>query len=254
MNPTVSHNLNGPGRGLPLQGQTTSEVPESTRPSSSPVQSPLGTPTPTPSAVEPLTLDSLSLQERTAPTSSTTSTSASNANSSELSFFRRWSSNWVAARRRFEDPEEGIHGELGLRPLHISSESLIDFVFVHGLKGGSVKTWRKGTDPRYFWPKYWLPLEHGFENASIHSFGYDSDWGAARQSILNVQDFGKALFEELRTSHHLRNHSPVCLPFVPFLGHVLTMLLVTHHFNWPLHGRTGHQTGTYGLSNIHDEY
>lgn len=248
-NPTFSHNLNGLGRGLllPTPGQTTSEVPESTRPLSPPVQSPLGTP----STVEPFTLDGLSLQEGTPPTSST---NTSNANPSEPSSFRRWSSNWVPAKRRSENTEEGIHGKLGLRPLHISSESLIDLVLVHGLKGGSVKTWRKGTDPRYFWPKYWLPLEHGFENASIHSFGYDSDWGAARQSILNVQDFGKALFEELRTSHHLRNHSPVSLPFVPFLGHVLTMLLVAHHFNRPFHGRTSHQTGTYGLSNLHDEY
>ncbi|KAK4214683.1 NACHT and WD domain protein [Rhypophila decipiens] len=166
----------------------------------------------------------------------TTNTSAANSNASKSappSFFRRWASDRLASRQKPEeiDPEEGIHGELGLHPLHISSDSLIALVFVHGLKGGSVKTWRKGTDPQCFWPKYWLPRESGFENASIHSFGYDSNWGTTRQSILNVQDFGHALFEELRTNKHLREHSesPIILIGHSMGGLVIKKALISAH-------------------------
>ena len=41
-------------------------------------------------------------------------------------------------------------GPLGLNLLHSPPEPLIDFIFVHGLRGGSIKTWTKGGDPRLF--------------------------------------------------------------------------------------------------------
>ena len=138
------------------------------------------------------------------PSSVHTSTSPSHP-----SPLRRWGTNWVASRRKSDDPGEGIRGEPGLRLLHSSPEPLVDLIFVHGLRGGSVKTWRKGTDPRYFWPQCWLPLEKGFENANIHSFGYDSDWGTAKQSVLNIHDFGRALYEEMRASQYLRRQAEV---------------------------------------------
>ena len=82
-------------------------------------------------------------------------------------------------------------------------------IFVHGLRGGSIKTWQKRDDPRYFWPKHWLPLEPEFRHVSIHSFGYDSDWGSSQESFLDVHDFGRALYEEIRSSPMLRQNPNV---------------------------------------------
>lgn len=115
---------------------------------------------------------------------------------------RRFGAAWT--RKRKTTDEDGIRGPLGLHLLHSSPQPLIDLIFIHGLRGGSIKTWRKGNDPHLFWPQYWLPMEAGLCNASIHSFGYDSDWGSTTPSILNVHDFGRALYEEIRSSPFLR--------------------------------------------------
>lgn len=105
-------------------------------------------------------------------------------------------------------------GPLGLRTVSQAKNSLIDIIFVHGLRGGSIKTWRFGEDDQYFWPQNWLPMEAGFINASIHSFGYDSDWGSTRPDVLNVHDFGQSLYQELLTSPLLRHDSKVSQDFV----------------------------------------
>ena len=84
------------------------------------------------------------------------------------------------------DFEEDQRGQFGLRLLHTSPEPLIELIFVHGLRGGSIKTWRKGEDYRLFWPKFFLPMDPDFRNASIYSFGYDSDWGSSKHSILSA--------------------------------------------------------------------
>lgn len=105
--------------------------------------------------------------------------------------------------------QDDDRGPLGLRLLHCSPEPMIDLIFVHGLRGGSVKTWRKGNVPRNFWPQLWLPLESGLKHANIHSFGYHSDWASTKSSILDVHDFGQSLMEEMRNSSHLRDNSKV---------------------------------------------
>lgn len=114
---------------------------------------------------------------------------------------KRFTLSWAQKRR--DNDDERSRGPLGLRLLHSSPEPLIDLIFVHGLRGGSVKTWRKGNDPRFFWPQFWLPVEPGFRNVNIHSFGYDSDWASTKSSILNIHDFGQSLLEEMRNSSHL---------------------------------------------------
>jgi hypothetical protein len=115
----------------------------------------------------------------------------------------------MGTRVRGQDEQDDARGAVGLRLLHSSPEPLINLVFVHGLRGGSTKTWRKGSDPRLFWPQYWLPVESGFHNASIYSFGYESDWASTKPSILNVHDFGQSLFEEMRNLPLLRNNDNV---------------------------------------------
>src|SRR5262245_56006928 len=105
---------------------------------------------------------------------------------------KRFTQSWAQKRRSSDDG-----GPRGLQILHASPEPLVDLIFVHGLRGGSVKTWRKGNDPRLFWPQYWLPREAGFHNTNIHTFGYESDWASTKSSILDVHDFGRSLLEEM---------------------------------------------------------
>lgn len=108
-----------------------------------------------------------------------------------------------------------------MHPLHLSAEPLADFIFVHGLRGGSA--WRKGSDAKLFWPQNWLPFEPAFRNVSIHTFGYNSDWAGTKDSILNVHDFGRTLLGEMKNSPHLRgsNRNPIML-----IGHSMGGLVI----------------------------
>lgn len=145
-----------------------------------------------------------------------------------MSLRKRFTSTWAKKQDNISDDEEGqdgSRGPLGLRLLHSSPEPLIDVIFVHGLRGGSVKTWRKGSDPRSFWPKLWLPLEAGLGNANVHSFGYESDWASTKSSILSIHDFGQSLLEEMRNSPYLREDSHVS-QFAPPLPQCVAFLTV----------------------------
>jgi hypothetical protein len=121
---------------------------------------------------------------------------------------RRFSSKWTHKETRRSESERG---PFGLHLLSVSPEPLIELVFVHGLGGGSVKTWQKGGDPRLFWPRHWLPMEPEFRHANIYTFGYESDWKSSEPSVLGIHDFGQALFEEMRSAPSLRQNGKVCL-------------------------------------------
>ncbi|CAF9932101.1 hypothetical protein IMSHALPRED_008796 [Imshaugia aleurites] len=108
-------------------------------------------------------------------------------------------------RRQSEHIDE-VRGPLGLSLLYAPSEPLIDFIFVHGLRGGSRKTWSKTENLDHFWPQQWLPLEPRFKNVRIHSFGYNSNWGQWKGSSLTVHDFGQALLGEILNSPDLSGH------------------------------------------------
>ncbi|KAF2131995.1 hypothetical protein P153DRAFT_310495 [Dothidotthia symphoricarpi CBS 119687] len=114
-------------------------------------------------------------------------------------------------------------GPYGLTLLHDPPEPLIDVIFVHGLRGGSVKTWSKNDDSQYFWPQAWLPQEPDLQHVRIHTFGYNSDWAERKESILNVHDFGKDLLGEIRTNPYLRASkvSPIIL-----IGHSMGGLVI----------------------------
>ena len=95
---------------------------------------------------------------------------------------------------------EDIWGPPGLNLLYRPPEPLIDLIFVHGLRGGSRKTWSSSDDPLDFWPKEWLPKDDNFRHVRIHSFGYNSDWAGKKDSVLNIHDFGKALLGDIADS------------------------------------------------------
>lgn len=84
-------------------------------------------------------------------------------------------------------------GSLGLNTLSTPAfgTANADLIFVHGLGGGSRKTWTKSGDPSLYWPEEWLPYDQACQDVRIHSFGYDSSWG--KKSILSVHDFANAL-------------------------------------------------------------
>lgn len=109
-------------------------------------------------------------------------------------------------------PVIDLHGSLGLNLLHCPSEPLLDLIFVHGLGGGSTKTWCSSGDPTLFWPRSWLPREPGFRNVRIHSYGYDADWTSTKATpTINVHDFGHQLLERIRTSSEITSSRTVCM-------------------------------------------
>lgn len=112
----------------------------------------------------------------------------------------------LSKRSRFsiDSPVESVidvKGGLGLTTLHQPSEPRIEFVFVHGLHGGSRKTWSLDPgDNATFWPKMWLPTEAGFEHVRVHTFGYDSDWSKTSRSSMRIRDFSQALLASIYNS------------------------------------------------------
>ncbi|KAI1821720.1 hypothetical protein F4861DRAFT_445652 [Xylaria intraflava] len=122
---------------------------------------------------------------------------------------------------------EDIRGPLGLNVLYEPSEPLVDFIFVHGLNGGSRKTWSYSEDPAMFWPKEWLPSEPGFKHVRIQSYGYSSDWSRRQQSKLTIHDFGQALLADIHNSPLLRKSGDT--PIV-FIAHSMGGLVVKKAF------------------------
>lgn len=166
---------------------------------------------------------------------------------------RRFTTIWTRRRRvdtaprddKDEIADESLKGPVGLRLLHQSPEPLIDLIFVHGLKGDSVKTWRRSGEPRSFWPQLWLPKEAGFEYTNIHTFGYDSDWANSKSGILDIRDFGQGLLEEMRNAPQLRDRDQVCLLIKRHLARDRLRLTeaAPHHTTRSFYGRSSNQEG-----------
>ncbi|KAJ6785704.1 hypothetical protein PWT90_08712 [Aphanocladium album] len=110
---------------------------------------------------------------------------------------KRFKIPWARRRRPSKDDTNKRLGPKGLYLLRRPQEPLIDIIFVHGLRGGSVKTWQKGGDPQRFWPQLWLAAEPGLEHANIHSFGYDADIKTG--NAFNIHDFGRIETQYLKS-------------------------------------------------------
>lgn len=107
------------------------------------------------------------------------------------------------------DIDGDAKGRLGLILLHSPPNPAIDFVFVHGLGGGSRKTWSKSDHPEHFWPRAWLPYDRGFMNVRIHSFGYDADWGSTKADVSNIADFALGLLNVLKYNETMSGSADV---------------------------------------------
>ena len=92
---------------------------------------------------------------------------------------------------------EPTKGPLNLRVVYEPPDDPIaELIFIHGLGGGSRKTWAKDEDPQLFWPGQWLPRDEEFQDVRILTFGYDADWD--KESILNIHDFGRSLLYAIK--------------------------------------------------------
>ena len=112
----------------------------------------------------------------------------------------------------------------GLTELYSAPEPQVDLVFVHGLRGGSVKTWCENEDLNLFWPKEWLAVDEDLRHRiRTSSFGYANDWLTSKPSQLSLQDFGRDLIYQLDNSPYLRKdqHTPIVL-----IGHSMGGLVI----------------------------
>lgn len=113
------------------------------------------------------------------------------------------------------DRSNGPKGPLGITTLYDPGpdhSTVADLIFVHGLNGGSQSTWSKGNSPSLFWPQEWLPLDDGFQDTRIHTFGYAS--GISTSSILNVRDFARSLLGAIKDNPLMNRGVPPPLIFV----------------------------------------
>lgn len=125
--------------------------------------------------------------------------------SSEPSRRSRNLKNIFNFRSKLSDPANiNKAGPLGFSTLHSPVNPRIELIFVHGLRGGSHKTWRATDDDSTFWPKAWLPESESFRDARIHTFGYDSDWATVRANRANMRDFAHSLLNAVEFSPVLR--------------------------------------------------
>ncbi|KAH8891099.1 hypothetical protein GQ53DRAFT_823737 [Thozetella sp. PMI_491] len=74
----------------------------------------------------------------------------------------------------------------------------VDIIFVHGLGGTSRLSWSWNRDLAFFWPQEWLPLEPGFEDARIMTFGYNAHFMSQTKDTFNISDFAKDLLLQLK--------------------------------------------------------
>lgn len=130
--------------------------------------------------------------------------SSSSASRSLLSSTRIW-----LPRGGETHKAEDTIGPLGLNTLYEPpSSASADLIFVHGLGGGSRKTWTKPNDRSTYWPKEWLPNDEAIRDVRIHSFGYDSNWG--KKSNLGIHDFANALLSSILHSPSIPQDTKVC--------------------------------------------
>ncbi|KAI2604221.1 Alpha/Beta hydrolase protein [Hypoxylon fragiforme] len=104
-------------------------------------------------------------------------------------------------------PDDEIHDVLGLTTLHEPlppTSVAADLVFIHGLGGGSRKTWSYSLDRYHYWPQSWLANDSDFADMRIHSYGYKANWGERQKSIMSIRDFAESLVAELKNSPSIR--------------------------------------------------
>lgn len=99
-----------------------------------------------------------------------------------------------------DDGTNDTKGSLGLTLLHSPSDPQVDLIFIHGLGGGSRKTWSKTPLLSHYWPQQWLPKDPAFKDVRVFTYGYDSDYLSGKGDCLNIHHIGKSFLGEVSMS------------------------------------------------------
>ena len=113
-------------------------------------------------------------------------------------------------------------GPLGLNILNSPPEVLVELVFVHGLGGGSRKSWSKSRSEGHFWPRSWLSRDPAFRDVRIYSFGYKSAKTEFISTITGIPDIALSLLSALKDSPNIRNTNNAII----LVGHSMGGLVV----------------------------
>jgi len=120
---------------------------------------------------------------------------------------------------RISSPSAGTEDQdfLGLRILHepkenavMPNQKTVEIIFVHGLGGSAIGTWSHGRT-KGFWLT-WLAEEHGFANARIGTFGYDSNFSATTTgNCMGIPGFVDQLLDEINLHYYRQKDQVVVL-------------------------------------------
>ncbi|KAK9784452.1 putative GPI inositol-deacylase [Seiridium cardinale] len=93
-------------------------------------------------------------------------------------------------------------GRRGLSLLHATDKPFVPLIFIHGLGGGSIKTWSKDGNPLAYWPKVWLPQGAGMQHTNIYAYAYESGslLRGSTDPALNIATLGESLLNGLKTT------------------------------------------------------
>ncbi|KAI3541456.1 NACHT and WD domain-containing protein [Colletotrichum filicis] len=89
---------------------------------------------------------------------------------------------------------------VGLKVIHRPvGRPIADIIFVHGLGGGSRKSWSKDHNPDNCWPKNFLPSEPVVRDARLLTFGYNANFGVGEgKTMMSILDFAKDLLYDMK--------------------------------------------------------
>ncbi|SMY21055.1 unnamed protein product [Zymoseptoria tritici ST99CH_1A5] len=133
-----------------------------------------------------------------------------------------------ASAKRRDRADEVYKDPTGLTVLHEPEGTPIsDLVFVHGLGGGSVRTWSADARPGSYWPLDWLAKEPLIASTRISTYGYNSHATATDPDrLLDLAELAKDLLTKLRfgLGREGRSLNVGCVPLI-FVSHSLGGLI-----------------------------
>lgn len=146
-----------------------------------------------------------------------------------------------------------IQDPLGLKVIYSPpGDRRADIIFVHGLGGGSHKTWSKNHHPDFFWPLKFLPFEPNINETRISTFGYDANFRpGSGKNKMSILDFAKDLLYDLTYAKDESKPGLADLNIgeVSVAAHTrvyrrINREIETHHLCGPFYGRSCCKRGT----------
>ena len=83
-------------------------------------------------------------------------------------------SSQLQTTNTIQNDAHSFPGKIGINIVHEPQDHNADIIFVHGLGGGSRRSWCHAKDTTLFWPG-WLPELEPLQKTRIFTFGYNAD-------------------------------------------------------------------------------